>query len=157
MWVCGYGQLYKITSNKGKEAFTVNGEHLLCLRHNKENSYKKRGIKSNYKFYMTVEEYLVQHNAFKRANHLYRANMIEFPEKRVKIEPYFLGLWLGDGDKKSVRITTQDQEVVNYLQEYSDRLGHKLKWQNQKTNALVIQSQMGDDVKGTNLIRYSFY
>ena len=40
----------------------------------------------------------------------------EYPEKNVKIPPYYLGLWLGDGTSSSVSITTIDEPVKHYLQ-----------------------------------------
>lgn len=47
----------------------------------------------------------------------------EAPERKVLIEPYFLGYWLGDGNSNNQKITTEDVEVVNYLEEYAERLG----------------------------------
>lgn len=47
----------------------------------------------------------------------------EAPERKVLIEPYFLGYWLGDGNSNNKKITTEDVEVVKYLEEYADRLG----------------------------------
>jgi superfamily II DNA or RNA helicase len=37
---------------------------------------------------------------------------VTFPEKKVDLDPYFLGLWLGDGDKNN------DREIVDYLDEF---------------------------------------
>lgn len=46
----------------------------------------------------------------------------EAPERKVLIEPYFLGYWLGDGNSNNQKITTEDVEVVRYLEEYAERL-----------------------------------
>jgi hypothetical protein len=43
----------------------------------------------------------------------------ELPEKSTTIDPYFLGLWLGDGNKDSQRITTVDFEIKEYLEQYA--------------------------------------
>ena len=45
------------------------------------------------------------------------------PERKVLIEPYFLGYWLGDGNSNNQKITTEDVEIVQYLEEYAERLG----------------------------------
>ena len=37
-----------------------------------------------------------------------------------------MGLWLGDGGSGTSYITNEDQEVVDYLKEYADRLGLKI-------------------------------
>ena len=52
---------------------------------------------------------------------------IEFEEKKQEIEPYFLGQWLGDGTSKAPHITTMDEETVEYIYEYADRMGYKVR------------------------------
>ena len=51
---------------------------------------------------------------------------MNFLKKKLDIEPYFLGLWLGDGRSRDVRIATQDKEVVEYLDKYANRLSLQL-------------------------------
>ena len=43
---------------------------------------------------------------------------VVFEEKKINLDPYFLGLWLGDGSKNSPVITTADKEIVEYLQKF---------------------------------------
>lgn len=45
-------------------------------------------------------------------------NGVEYPTQSVAIDPYFFGLWLGDGDSNSTRITNGDPEVYEYLVDY---------------------------------------
>ena len=46
---------------------------------------------------------------------------VEFPSKEVPLDPYFIGLWLGDGCSRNPAITTKDTEVIEYLNtEFSD-------------------------------------
>jgi len=40
---------------------------------------------------------------------------IEFEEKKLLIEPYTLGAWLGDGDSNGNGFTTADEEILRYL------------------------------------------
>ena len=35
----------------------------------------------------------------------------------MPLDPYFLGLWLGDGKADGARVYSQDEEVVDYLYE----------------------------------------
>ena len=53
-------------------------------------------------------------------HHLYRVG-VEFPEKDLPLDPYWLGLWLGDGATRVSAITTTDAEIVDFLQEHADR------------------------------------
>lgn len=43
------------------------------------------------------------------------------------IDPYLLGLWLGDGNSSQTRITTVDEEIVDYLKKYAEDNGYKIK------------------------------
>ena len=45
---------------------------------------------------------------------LYKSEAIAFDEKEVKLDPYLLGHWLGDGHSRCAMFTTMDQEIVEY-------------------------------------------
>jgi len=54
----------------------------------------------------------------KHKNHsINAAAAIELPEKELPIDPYLLGIWLGDGAKAMARITTSDGCVVDSFSE----------------------------------------
>lgn len=44
----------------------------------------------------------------------------------LPVDPYFLGLWLGDGDASCSRVHNTDDEVIFFLTEEAQRLGLKL-------------------------------
>jgi len=48
---------------------------------------------------------------------LYKSNNINFDEKDVKLDPYMLGVWLGDGTSRTPSITTMDEEIVKYFED----------------------------------------
>lgn len=81
-------------------------------------------------FTMTMEEYLKTCEPLKpqkqRKLRLYRAPLQFVPYQgeptSVPIDPYWLGLWLGDGKKKTSEIVSTDQEHKVYIQAYVDRL-----------------------------------
>src|SRR4030042_4463744 len=106
----GYGKLFEVKQNKGS-TYIVNEEHILSL-HKGIAAKKDKGIilkSGNYKnsngrysYYdnivnISIKEYLKKSNRWKRNFYGYRASNIEFEEKNIKIDPYFLGVWLGDG------------------------------------------------------------
>ena len=45
-------------------------------------------------------------------------NYIKWDKKEVSLDPYILGMWLGDGTSNSSQITTADKEIVDFLNEY---------------------------------------
>ncbi len=116
----GKEEMYWIRQNKGID-YRVNKSHILSLKHSRNDGKHKYGDILN----ISVDEYLKKSEKFKSNYKGYKV-AIDFKEQPLKIEPYFLGLWLGDGRSNDIRIATQDREVVEYLQDYANRLGKKL-------------------------------
>ena len=55
-----------------------------------------------------------------------RAGVVEYPcctGDLAVVDPYYLGLWVGDGHYVSTKITSIDQPIVDYLHAYAERLG----------------------------------
>lgn len=52
-----------------------------------------------------------------RANHaILVAGALTLPEVDVPIDPYFLGVWLGDGSSRSNQITSADPEIIQEIE-----------------------------------------
>lgn len=52
---------------------------------------------------------------------------LKLAKKKLPIEPYFLGQWLGDGTSSNVGVTTEDIETAQYLESYAKSLGQTVK------------------------------
>jgi GTPase len=48
---------------------------------------------------------------------------VNFPEREVKIDPYILGYWLGDGHSNYSSFTAADSEIVEILKNYAESIG----------------------------------
>lgn len=48
---------------------------------------------------------------------------LELPYQEVPFDPYFLGLWLGDGDSARACITNVDTPIIDYVQNFAQSLG----------------------------------
>ena len=112
----GREEMYWVRQNKGID-YRVNKSHILSLKRSRNEGKHKHGDILN----ISVEEYLQKSNKFK-TNYKGYSVAVDFSEKELEIEPYFLGLWLGDGTSSNVEIATKDSEIVNYLGKYADRL-----------------------------------
>jgi len=113
----GNGKLYKIIPNKG-DSYIVNEDHILSLKFNHHDKEKTINI--------SVKEFLTKSKWYQSRCKGYKVG-IEFINKyEKKIDPYFLGLWLGDGDSNSQRITNIDNEVIDYIYNYADKLNMKV-------------------------------
>lgn len=103
----GKGRLYKVKQTKG-DNYIVNEDHILVL--------KKTG--TNKTIEITIKDYLKQSKNFKRLHKGFSVP-ITYKAKQIPVDPYLIGLWLGDGHKSSLRITTADDEIVKYLSNFA--------------------------------------
>ena len=101
--------------DKHYAGFTVNKSHILSLWNKSKNQYVN----------ITVNDYLQLTDNEKNKLYGYRVP-IEFEEVKLPIDPYFIGLWLGDDRKTYPEIATVDQEIINYLQDYANQLNMQL-------------------------------
>ena len=108
--------MYRVTPTKGKP-FEVNGDHILSLVMS-GNDPLPDGTVIN----LPVHEYLEKNGKWRHHAKAYRVG-IDWPSWPVPIEPYYVGLWLGDGHSNNTTITTEDEEVIDYLRGYAQRLG----------------------------------
>jgi replicative DNA helicase len=134
----GVDELYEICPIKGGDNFIVNSEHILVLKGSskfKNHRITKNGVRistrlekieNSKEIEVSLKEFLKHNVTFKRNQKLFRVG-VEFKEQQVPIEPYFLGLWLGDGSSNEVGITTSDEEIKNYLFNYANRLDLKVR------------------------------
>ena len=115
----GQEEMYKITLNNG-DSFVCNKSHILSLKRHYFHCRKKEMYITTKN--ISVANYLLSSDSFKHGYKAYK-NSVEYPHKEVSIDPYFLGLWLGDGTSNSVAITTADKEIIDFLQGYAFELG----------------------------------
>jgi hypothetical protein len=104
--VSGTDDMYRIIQNNG-ENYTVNSKHTLVLID-----------KNNDQVQIVVDDYL-KLSEFKKSQ-LYgikSSNGINYCEQIIKIDPYMLGLWLGDGTHTHPVIASNDFEIQMYLLE----------------------------------------
>ena len=116
----GKEKMYWIHQNKAI-SYRVNESHILSLKRSRNEGNHKKGDVLN----ISVKDYLEKSDKFKSNYKGYKV-AVEFEEKELPIEPYYLGLWLGDGHSYSQRITNVDEEIINYLNDYATRLESEL-------------------------------
>jgi hypothetical protein len=67
---------------------------------------------------ISVKDYLKLPANMKRILYGFKQS-VEYPEKNVEIDPYMLGLWLGDGTSEAPIVTNIDQPIIDYLYNYA--------------------------------------
>lgn len=115
----GTDRLVKITPTKGAP-FVVNQDHILSLKRTKRRAGdKKAGLIEDIKF--SDWEKLPPYG--KHIRKLFRVG-VEFSKQELPIDPYFMGLLLGDGCfHSSIGITSVDKEIVDYCEIQAEKLG----------------------------------
>jgi len=138
----GEDEMYEVIPKKG-ESYTVNSEHILCLKSSgldcvkktKNNKYRVQFLNTktfdsfdrankylnelkNKKMddiiEITVKDYLELPTSIKSKLKGYKVG-VDFPKKEVDFDPYIIGVWLGDGSSDGIKITNQDTRILSYL------------------------------------------
>jgi len=128
----GVDQMYVIKQNNGID-YRVNSTHILSLKNRKiksiritENNARKivKHIKTDENDInnISVLEYLNKSKNYQETNKGYKSGLLRFSDNDIEIDPYFLGLWLGDGDSSSLSITNVDNEVIDYIKCLANKL-----------------------------------
>lgn len=125
----GEQALYEIQPFRS-DNFTVNADHILHLR----------DITSGEHHNISVADYLAKSDDFKYRNYLI-SNMEakEFGSlEQLPIDPYFVGLYLGDGTCRGCAITTADQEIIDYVVSTAEHLHMSTRLQHTNSKAKTI-------------------
>ncbi len=117
--ITGEAPMYRVTPFKNGDPFYVTGNHRLALRVRPNNDESWSDV------VMSVSEYLDKPEWWKpRHPYLYKLEGMDWPEAPLPVDPYYVGLWLGDGTTSKVyEVTNEDEEVIRYLHDLADRLG----------------------------------
>jgi len=92
---------------------TLNGEY---TKHCKWNFIKEKECEISVKDYLSLSNNQTEHLKLFRCE-------VNYPEKLHFIEPYFLGVWLGDGTSSCADITNPDIEILDYIKDYTSKIG----------------------------------
>jgi len=127
----GVDDLYEVKQTNG-EAYTVNSAHLLVLKRGKNGSRREwdghghRYPTGGHHMLLSAPQLAAKSDKFREVFVGYRAGAIPLPPREFPLDPYFLGLWLGDGESDAPRICSADPEIIDYCQEYAERHGLRL-------------------------------
>lgn len=149
----GREELFKITPNKG-DSWVCNKSHILSLKRTNDGTSLVGKIEN-----VSITDYL-NWSKDKKKNHKQWRCGVDFPEKELQLDPYFLGLWLGDGFTREPVICSADQEVVDFIYEYAKSLGCTVTKRVEPSKANSYRIVQKDKHKGihTEIInRMNFY
>ena len=121
----GLERMYRVVPTKG-ELHRVNESHVLSLKMSVPRKKKTlNGYSPGQVVNLSVKDYLSGGKFLREKGKLWRTG-VEWSVRTVPLEPYFFGLWLGDGSSREQAIGNVDPEVRDYLFDYANRLGMTL-------------------------------
>lgn len=112
----GVEQMYRIKQKNGDD-YVVNESHILSLK----GCGKWKGQVTN----ITVKDYLKKTKTWKKCNNGYKVG-VEYREREIIVDPYYLGVWLGDGSSNGTDVTANEPEIISYLYEYATSIGQSV-------------------------------
>lgn len=127
----GKENLYRIDQIYG-DSYVVNESHILSLI---KTPAKKGQI--HQKIDINVVDYLNSTDYEKHRLKGYKVS-VDYPYKNVELDPYFLGLWLGDGISADTSFCLHEEdasEVIESLYEYARSLGCVIHTYNEPSKA----------------------
>jgi hypothetical protein len=116
-----------------KEDFKFHSKRFNPIKYenSKEKAYEAarelmNKIKTEKRFLISVKKYT---EAIKSTKHVIKGYRVplEFPDIEVKIDPYIVGAWLGDGTTRDPAITNIDKEIIEYFENYFSQFNLVLK------------------------------
>jgi len=118
----GTDEMYKIIPSVGCEEQTVTADHIIRYR------YRINGKSEAEVRYDKAKDLMLkfkQNPYYKERCYLERIDELPHGIRYEGLDPYILGLWLGDGTKGTPEFESMDPEVIQYLEEYA--LTHNLR------------------------------
>lgn len=108
----GMDNLYRVSLKKG-DYFVCNSRHDIV---GSDKKYKP--------FKIEAKDFIDMPDNISIKYKLERTG-VEFKEKKLDLDPYFVGVWLGDGNKdlSTLVISNPDKEIQKYLKKYSEDMG----------------------------------
>lgn len=144
---CGIDNLYKISPSNG-DIQIVNSEHDIY------HEYLDWKFETSEVRLIKPTEYMALTDSKQARSKLVKVG-IDYTYNPIPIDPYFLGLWLGDGSIGKTEIISEDTEVIDYVKKYSKKIGGSYYCYSKTTNPKVFSIGITGGAKGVkrNLLK----
>ena len=118
----GIDNMYRLKAGSGCEDQVVNSKHL--IRYCEKNHFKNVLFEKLANPLEIIKEDS-EKSYIKQNRYLERADEIDIhnPNSNILLDPYLLGLWLGDGSTNKSEFTSEDIEIISYLTEWAKTHG----------------------------------
>ena len=118
----GTQPVYKITLGDKREIFAGKNHNWWVYDIGKHKYSKKTTLELLQDYKMYRESWKKRKNPYTWRYSIDLCKPVEYEEKELFIPPYLMGVWLGDGDSRRFAITTMDDEVVDEIYSFSEKV-----------------------------------
>lgn len=135
----GNSEMYEITPSIGSDKQIVTADHLIRYIFRSTNGKEEVRLAKAKDLILKFKN----NPSYAQKCYLERVENIDNWNSEVILDPYILGLWLGDGTTGQPEFESMDSEIVDYLYDYANQ--HDLKInirysKNSKSNAYYLSS-----------------
>lgn len=131
----GYGPMYRVIPTKG-DSWTCNGDHILSLRRSKSPRHRAINPVRGSIRHVTVDEWRAWGNNMRSCYKGWRTGVDFAPAAALPLDPYFLGVLIGDGTMKTkIGVQTADPEILDVVMEQAAAHGLHVRDEYQEGNA----------------------
>lgn len=115
----GFKSMYEVVPDKDNfMSYTVTDNHVLTLKVKKFNTINdlnafRSSLDDDNVIDITIEKYLSLPTSVKNNLYVFKSAGINWEEKAVALDPYILGMWLGDGMSDGYGFATADKELLD--------------------------------------------
>lgn len=168
----GTDMMYRIHPTKGQNDIVVNSSHILSLKQTEAFRKKVNGkfvaipFNKDEILNISVSEYIQKPPTFKRKYSLFKNTLLQMPERELPIDPYYLGVWIGDGtSRRWFEISNSDKEILDWFYDFAKGLNTKAFNRERCTHQIIVWAggkkdhrinekvhQIGEAFKTLNLI-----
>lgn len=109
----GEDEMYEVTQQKG-DTYRVNSNHILTLEFYRKNKHVTPLVID-----ISIQEYMKLQPNIKCCLLGFKLGCsVEWDKKEVNLDPYILGLWLGNGDVSGKGFTSEDTILTEYWKDW---------------------------------------
>ncbi len=148
----GIEPCYEITPVKGMK-WRCNESHILTLKKYNRRQCNEEKIYTSETIDMNLKDYLLLTKSQKHILKQIRVP-VEFDHKDLSLDPYFLGVWLGDGDCAKISITSPDIEMREYINKFSNENDAPFREESRTKNIICYRYHFN---KSTNRSLYDIF
>lgn len=136
----GVSEMYEILPSIGSDKQTVTADHLVRYIYRTNNGKEEIRLDKAKDLILKFK----QNPYYAQRCYLERVENIDNWNSELVLDPYLLGLWIGDGATSQPEFESMDPEVINYLYNYAE--SHDLKVncrfnKNSKSNSYYLSSK----------------